>query len=460
MKSMTLTIAIILVAVLSMPVLAQDEDLGARDSILITMTYPSVNGNDSTFLMEVYFFNDSNRVVSGSVGFTWENEHLILDSAALTPLADSVFDFSPFLYYMDDIDTSNYYDLCQCAVTRLSGSGLAPSSSPQKVATFWFRLSSWSVEDVICFDSATFSGGTNLMFVDSSGHSYAPYFAGRQCVCDLSTDADSDGIGDACDECTDTDGDGYGNPDIAANTCPPDNCPSVYNPDQTDNDGDGFGAACDCDDADTTVYPGAPELCDGQINDCDTASLPAGETDDDGDLYVECTVDTGGWDGDSTTVGGGDCNDTNAVINPATVWYYDADSDGHGDHSVQLVQCAQPTGYVFDSSDNCPAVANSNQADYDNDGIGDACDSCTDADRDGYGEPGFPASTCRLDNCPAAYNPGQEDSDFDGVGDACCCSCRRLGNVDRSRDCLVTMSDLTVLIDHLFITLTPLPACP
>ena len=38
---------------------------------------------------------------------------------------------------------------------------------------------------------------------------------------------------------------------------------------------------------------------------------------------------------------------------------------------------------VCDDNDNCPNNANANQADVDNDGIGDACDSCTDVDNDG-----------------------------------------------------------------------------
>jgi hypothetical protein len=39
-------------------------------------------------------------------------------------------------------------------------------------------------------------------------------------------------------------------------------------------------------------------------------------------------------------------------------------------------------------------------------------------------------------------------------------TCPVAGNVDLSVDGLVTMSDLTVLIDNLFITLSPLPPCP
>ncbi|MGX9728938.1 MAG: kelch repeat-containing protein [Candidatus Electronema sp. VV] len=51
---------------------------------------------------------------------------------------------------------------------------------------------------------------------------------------------------------------------------------------------------------------------------------------------------------------------------------------------------------MADTQDNCPAVANPDQANSDGDGQGDACD-----------------------NCPAVANPGQEDSDGDGIGDAC-----------------------------------------
>lgn len=45
--------------------------------------------------------------------------------------------------------------------------------------------------------------------------------------------------------CVDSDGDGFGDPDYPENTCPEDNCPFVFNLDQTDSDGDGVGDICD-----------------------------------------------------------------------------------------------------------------------------------------------------------------------------------------------------------------------
>ena len=74
---------------------------------------------------------------------------------------------------------------------------------------------------------------------------------------------------------------------------------------------------------------------------------------------------------------------------------------------------------VFDGVDNCPLVPNAGQANADGDSTGDACDTCTDTDGDGFGNPGFANNTCADDNCPTVANASQADADGDLVGDSC-----------------------------------------
>lgn len=80
---------------------------------------------------------------------------------------------------------------------------------------------------------------------------------------------------------------------------------------------------------------------------------------------------------------------------------------------------------IADGDDNCPGVFNPGQGDLDGDGEGDGCDACPfavlacpcaapapdDADADGTRDED--------DNCPTLANEDQADGDADGTGDAC-----------------------------------------
>lgn len=66
---------------------------------------------------------------------------------------------------------------------------------------------------------------------------------------------------------------------------------------------------------------------------------------------------------------------------------------------------------VLNHLDNCPEVANADQADLDGDKVGDACNDANDSDGDEWANA--------LDNCAAVANADQRDSDRNGLGDAC-----------------------------------------
>ncbi len=66
---------------------------------------------------------------------------------------------------------------------------------------------------------------------------------------------------------------------------------------------------------------------------------------------------------------------------------------------------------ILDPDDNCPLVANADQADGDNDEVGDACDTENDSDLDGIAD--------NIDNCPNVPNPNQLDLDSDEIGYLC-----------------------------------------
>jgi hypothetical protein len=127
------------------------------------------------------------------------------------------------------------------------------------------------------------------------------------------------------------------------------------------------------------------------------------------------------------TDGDGVCNDDDNCPSMANADQADNDNDGIGNvcDPTPNGPCADLGGDtdgdgVCNDVDNCPSIANADQADNDNDGIGNVCDPtpngpCADlgGDTDGDG-------VCDdVDNCPSIANADQADSDNNGIGDVC-----------------------------------------
>ncbi|MBK7826397.1 thrombospondin type 3 repeat-containing protein [Nannocystis sp.] len=99
---------------------------------------------------------------------------------------------------------------------------------------------------------------------------------------------------------------------------------------------------------------------------------------------------------------GGCAVDGNAVFfAKLAIYNLNPDADGDG---------------VPNPQDNCPNDANANQADADNDDLGDVCDACPD-DPDNDVDKDLVCGD--VDLCPDDPDPDQEDADSDALGDAC-----------------------------------------
>ena len=194
----------------------------------------------------------------------------------------------------------------------------------------------------------------------------------------------------------DADGDGYGSSSDSAHGC---SLPVGYSLNHTD-----------CNDANTNIHPGAAETCNGIDDNCNGTA-------DDGltfiTYYPDADADTYG---DSFSAGNSlcsdpgtgystnnlDCNDASAAIHPGAieicnnidddcngtaddgltfvVYYVDQDGDGYGNASVFVDACAQPGGYVMDSTDcdDANASVHPGAQEIHNNGIDDNCNGYID----------------------------------------------------------------------------------
>lgn len=186
---------------------------------------------------------------------------------------------------------------------------------------------------------------------------------------------------------------------------------------ESDTDGDRYSESCgDCNDAESTVYPGHYEVCgDFLDNNCD------------GTIEEGCCLD---WDGDGYidgSCGGTDCNDSNPSIYPGAP----IDCSGGGDFDCDglMDRDEDGDGYITDACSGGTDCDDSSASVYPGripnctPGADDDCDGLEDRDED---SDGYIHTLCGGTDCDdgrSAVHPGAlevcdgTDNNCDGVSD-------------------------------------------
>jgi hypothetical protein len=149
---------------------------------------------------------------------------------------------------------------------------------------------------------------------------------------------------------------------------------------ELDSDSDGYYSSNDCDDNDSSTYPGATEVCgDSTDNDCD-----------------------------------GDIDEESAT--PHVTWYADNDDDDYGNSSSTKSACATPAGYTSDNEDcddsdssinpdSTEVCGDSTDNDCD-DNIDEQCTANLDVDDDG---DGYTENEGDCDDTSSDRSPGESE---------------------------------------------------
>lgn len=185
MRTSICALLLIFVSSPSAEVVQDSLDFGRADSLYLVMDrIPDAAAEKASFSILLNCTNDANLIRAMAVGFHWDNKDVDLDSAVVSPVAKSSFNFQVSLYRSESRDSSNKYHNFEFFAASMADAGLKQSDVPQLLATYYFSSKSWSKYSVNSVDTQQFSPGTYFTVVTSNRAKYRPFWPGRLTVYD------------------------------------------------------------------------------------------------------------------------------------------------------------------------------------------------------------------------------------------------------------------------------------
>lgn len=176
MKIKLIGLLCVLVVVVLAPTFVQAQfDLGAPDTMIIQTNRPDTGVNDTSFIVELWVFNDGNGI-SPQFGFHWDSDVLTLDSAIVVPSIASLYS-QIFLFESNNIGTSNTNKRASCSFISFLGNTIPASASRKLLVTYYYTISSWTALSEITVDSNSWDDGSELIFINEEFDDYIPEYS-------------------------------------------------------------------------------------------------------------------------------------------------------------------------------------------------------------------------------------------------------------------------------------------
>lgn len=189
MRAALMSVLAFLMLCAAQPALAQWEqdpnDHGEADTVdFVFSVIPCESQGILQLQADLWVVTDADTIIGVTMGFSWDNPNLQMDSATATDEIIAAFDLGRFFYEDGDINVTNQNQRFLFGGANMFSPGLMPDPNRRHWASYFFTLSDWSVQDSIFLDTLTFSAGSEYKFVIPGFVYYGPYWTGPHIVRD------------------------------------------------------------------------------------------------------------------------------------------------------------------------------------------------------------------------------------------------------------------------------------